>query len=190
MYLERFAELAGRVGDPDAADRAADALQTLWPDQALAWYWSGRALLDIDPARAVDCFERALELRPDLGHVHGNLGHVLSHTGRLEEAATAYREQAKRQPGSAIAHLNLGVHLLLAGATAEALELTALQHSQELGLDRRRHPETLLPCSCEPRLQQIGHHQRNSLIERDLLALGSLYPDQATVEVREKYYCI
>lgn len=51
-----------------------------------------------DYARAVDAFERARSIRPDLAHIHYNLGLALQKAGRAQEAVAAFRAALEVDP--------------------------------------------------------------------------------------------
>ncbi|MFO1054685.1 MAG: protein kinase [Planctomycetota bacterium] len=120
LLHQQHAEIAGWLGDAEAARRSALALQSLWPDDAMTWYASGRALLTVDPERAVDCFRRARTLRPDLPHVAGNLALALRAAGHLDEAVVDFEEAIALDPASPIVHINYGETLLARGEPQRA----------------------------------------------------------------------
>ena len=70
--------------------------------------------------KAVACYRRALELKPDLP-AHYNLGNTLKKQGKLDEAAACYRRAVNLKPDFAVAHYNLGVALKEQGRTDEAI---------------------------------------------------------------------
>jgi predicted TPR repeat methyltransferase len=57
---------------------------------------------------AVPCYERAIELQPDLADAHNNLGNALQQQKRHEEAVVLYERAIALRPEMADAHLNLG----------------------------------------------------------------------------------
>lgn len=100
-------------------------------------------------------YRKAIELQPDAA-AYNNLGNVLGARGRLKDAIDAYREAAKREPGLASAHYNLGHSLILAHRFDEAeAELTSAwrlaplesKYGESLGLFYKNNgePERALP---------------------------------------------
>lgn len=93
------------------------------PAAWMAWNNLGRELLS-DPARrdeAIDCFSRALRLRPDYFEARTNLGLVLTQSGRAVEALPHLRRAVELQPAAYQGHTNLGIALAGAGRAPEAL---------------------------------------------------------------------
>jgi tetratricopeptide (TPR) repeat protein len=78
---------------------------------------------------AIEAYQQAIALQPDLAWAHSNLGAVLAEVKRYVEAEVAYRKALELDPGNATAHSNLG--LLLAeqkrAAEAEAAYRKALE---------------------------------------------------------------
>src|SRR5262249_46361509 len=74
----------------------------------------GMALQECRPPRYEDAIRfltAAAALRPDSAGVRVNLGAALAETGRLDEAAAAYRQAIRPRPAFAAAHPNLGLVL-------------------------------------------------------------------------------
>jgi Flp pilus assembly protein TadD len=72
-------------------------------------------------AEAVECFLKALELRPDFTDARFNLGNAFAGLGRVDDAIECYRAVLARVPGSADTHSNLGVVLLERGDVDAAM---------------------------------------------------------------------
>jgi tetratricopeptide (TPR) repeat protein len=64
---------------------------------------------------AVECYRKALSIKPDCAATHCNLGLALQGQGRLEEALECYRCALAIDPDFAEAHWNGGLCLLLMG---------------------------------------------------------------------------
>jgi len=64
---------------------------------------------------AVVCFERALQLKPEMAAVHYNLGNALHALDRLEEAEASYERAVALDPDYAKAYHNLGCVLCAQG---------------------------------------------------------------------------
>ena len=94
------------------------------PETAETWYERGCFLEDDDaPEEAMAAYRRALELEPDLGDAHLNLGRLLHERGEVAEAEGHYRRALSTlpgEPGDATAAFNLGVVLQDLGRIREA----------------------------------------------------------------------
>ena len=73
-------------------------------------------------AEAIDAWERAVELRPDLAEAHFNLGAAHRDRGELPEALEAYRRAAELRPNWADAQLAFGALLRELGRPDAAVE--------------------------------------------------------------------
>jgi tetratricopeptide (TPR) repeat protein len=89
---------------------------------AEAWYEQGCALESGSPDEARESYAKALELDPDHGDAHVNLGRLLHEAGDLEAAETHYRRALEIRPDDVTAAFNLGVVLEDLGRDLEALE--------------------------------------------------------------------
>ncbi|MBF0159661.1 MAG: tetratricopeptide repeat protein [Magnetococcales bacterium] len=86
-------------------------------------YHQGNALLRQGEAQqAIDCYQQALQLDPDLFEAYHNLATVLYQQGRLQEALEHYQTILARWPDSSAAHNNLGALLQDQGDLAAAAE--------------------------------------------------------------------
>jgi tetratricopeptide (TPR) repeat protein len=81
----------------------------------------GNALLNRQQFfEAAACYQRAIDLRPDLSDLHSNLGYALSKLGRLDEAATSLGMAVQLNPNNPKAHYNLGEAFAQQGRLDEA----------------------------------------------------------------------
>ena len=71
---------------------------------------------------AIDHFQKALQLKPDIAEAHNNLGVVLAKIGKLDEAVEHYQEALQIRPDYAEARINLGNALRTLGKLDEAIE--------------------------------------------------------------------
>jgi predicted Zn-dependent protease len=82
--------------DRDALERRVETLRRLLerdPDDALAWYGLGRALLELArPGEATPAFRRALDAKPDYTAAWRELGRALLAEGEPAAALAALRE--------------------------------------------------------------------------------------------------
>jgi tetratricopeptide (TPR) repeat protein len=70
---------------------------------------------------AIAHFQKAVELRPDLGLAQYDLGTVLLQKGRVDEAIVHFQKVLAIKPDNAGAHFNLGVAFLQKGQVDEAI---------------------------------------------------------------------
>ncbi len=70
---------------------------------------------------AINCFQQALQIRPDFAEARNNLGNALLQTGRVDAAITCFQEALQIRPDFAEAHDNLGNALLQTGKVDEAI---------------------------------------------------------------------
>jgi FkbM family methyltransferase len=70
--------------------------------------------------QAVAHFEQALQLNPDYGEAHNNLGNVFYFQGRFDAAVACYEQALRLEPNFAVAHNNLGTVLSCLGRYEEA----------------------------------------------------------------------
>ena len=75
-----------------------------------------------NPAAAIECYRRALALRPGI-RAHNNLGSALRAGGRLEEAEAALARAIELRPSYASALANIGLVRQERARYAEALEM-------------------------------------------------------------------
>ena len=70
--------------------------------------------------QAIDCYQQALNLRPDYAEVYNNLGLAFKQQKRLDEAVVCYRRALEANPRYAVACNNLANTLRAQGRLAEA----------------------------------------------------------------------
>lgn len=86
-------------GDDPALDKALSAARALEPLNPRAWALSGKGFArQGEPAKAIEAFQRAVELRPDLSEGHAGLGLALLEAGRPAEAAPHLKLAADARP--------------------------------------------------------------------------------------------
>jgi tetratricopeptide (TPR) repeat protein len=114
-----------QAGDLDGGIAALRHALTLPPETMLANANLGMALMKKgDTAGALKALRRALELRPDPSEpweIHSEMGAALVRLGDGEGAISAFRKAVAQQPGSILAHANLGDALRYQGQFPEAL---------------------------------------------------------------------
>jgi len=103
--------------------------ETLWqniiacdPNCYLAYKNLGDALLQTgQEAKAITCFQKAMEINPGDASTHFNIGNALFKRGRLDEALAYYQKAVEIEPGDASAHFNIGNALFKRGRLDEAV---------------------------------------------------------------------
>ena len=107
--LTRNALAQHQAGDRSAAEalyRQALNLDPQHPDAlhylGLLYYQTGHLPLGISH------LERAVQLRPDASHFHGNLGNAYRAAGQRARAVAAYQQALRLNPRTPIVRLNLG----------------------------------------------------------------------------------
>ncbi len=86
-----------------------------------AWFMLGTINGKLNNAEeAIDCFRRAVSLRPDHALAHFNLGMALRGQGRNGEAVDAFREVTRLAPQRPEAYVGLGQVLMTLGRFDEA----------------------------------------------------------------------
>ena len=105
---------------------ALDSVEMLtkgYPNEPLLYNISGvcyKAIGQLDVA--VECFEKALAIKPDYTEVNYNLGLTLQELGQLDAAVESYKKALAVNPNYAEAHNNLGVTLKELGQLDTAVE--------------------------------------------------------------------
>lgn len=131
-------ELANKVAPLHLLDHKR-ATQRASSMQAEEWFELGSAVEVSDLERARDAYRRAIELQPDHGPAHLNLGRLLHEEGQLQAAIAHYRLAATSNGAVAadpvLAQFNLGVALAdhgdLQAAKQAYLAAVALDPSHE-----------------------------------------------------------
>jgi tetratricopeptide (TPR) repeat protein len=144
------AALAKRPNDPDLlyylgrasgllSKQSIDTLQAAYPDSARAHQAMAENYFVLrQMPQAEKEFQDALHLRPDIPHLHLELGLVYAGASQWEKAEEQFRAETKLQPGSAEAAYRLGDTLLQEGKFREAR--AELQRADRL---KPEMPETL-----------------------------------------------
>jgi tetratricopeptide (TPR) repeat protein/2-polyprenyl-3-methyl-5-hydroxy-6-metoxy-1,4-benzoquinol methylase len=149
-----------------------EAVVARYPRDADAWYMLGtvNARLDLIDA-AGECSRRAIELRPDFGEAHLNLGNVLLHQGRHEEALAEYGKVLALNPRHGGAYLNMG-HIL---AALDRDDESALSYRTALGLD----PSGAAGKAIRQQAQTLLQHGRLATAKTVLSVICDCRPDDA-----------
>ncbi len=122
LYHFEAAHVAGHAHDEAAARAAAQAIQRLWPDHEDTYWWSGLALMDVDPPAGAAAFRKLLTLRPNDAQAFSLLGRITANQGRLDEAETLFRKAVALRPDKGDLRHELGYLLLLQKRPDDAVD--------------------------------------------------------------------
>lgn len=152
---------------PIVRDARHDALWTD-PDyrpNADEWYELGCELEASEPERALEAYQKAIELDPELADAHVNIGRLLHMAGERGRAEPHYREGVKLDPDDPTPHFNLGVLLEELGRKDEA----ALAYKQAI----LRDPDFAdAHCNLGLLLESVGNRteaMRHLMLARQLM---------------------
>ena len=119
---ENFAKLLQHIGDPSGTEHEWRTVTELLPHSAAAWYGLGNVLDALGKSgEALNCFQKALLLKPSAVEARNGLGLALASQGKNSEAANEYRAALRQKPDFLEARVNLGLALAKEGKMAEAI---------------------------------------------------------------------
>lgn len=109
------------VAEFTAAQKAATEKDTnqhiIWAKLAEAYDLAGRN------DEAINAYQQAIALKPDVPGYHNNLGNVQARSGKVDDARASYIKSAELDPpNAATAWRNFGISLYNAGRLKEAVE--------------------------------------------------------------------
>jgi Flp pilus assembly protein TadD len=109
------------VAEFTAAQKAATEKDTnqhiIWAKLAEAYDLAGRN------DDAINAYQQAIALKPDIPGYHNNLGNVQARSGKVDDARASYTKSAELDPpNAATAWRNFGISLYNAGRLKEAVE--------------------------------------------------------------------
>lgn len=70
----------------------------------------------------IDCYNRALKIKPNFAKAHNNIGIAFRETGELATSIGAFKQALKLDPTYAAAHNNLGISMKIIGKLDAAIE--------------------------------------------------------------------
>jgi tetratricopeptide (TPR) repeat protein len=130
LILQASGQPLAAIPQFEAAMRAGSSAPTIYN-------FLGNALLQLNQeAKAIICYENALQLNPDYGAAHYNLANLLAREGRWQEAEAQYRETLRLVPGNPDVHENLAIALARLGRGPEA----GFEHQKALRLRSELSP--------------------------------------------------
>ena len=102
--------------------KKTDILYNANPNNALIFNAYGIIYASLENfQKSIDCFSKAISLKPEYIKAHNNLGNVLTHLGKFEEASRCYFKVIKLNPDFAEAYFNLGKLLQNVGKLEESV---------------------------------------------------------------------
>ena len=105
---------------------------TCRPDDAYGYYNLGNLLLEKGESQeAIEAYETAIRLRPEMVPPRVNVAHAYAQAGRPEAAVRTLKHAIETEPLSAAAHFNLGLILGEMGRRGEAIRA----HREALAVD-------------------------------------------------------
>ena len=108
-----------------------------------SYYLMGNAYADLGQYKeAIENYQEAIKLKPDLSKPHYNLGLAYAASNRITEAAAEFNQAVQLKPDYAEAHYNLGVAYLQLGKKQEAGARKILFPPQPSRLAKRSPPPT------------------------------------------------
>jgi tetratricopeptide (TPR) repeat protein len=126
--IETAEKAATEPAEPEADVREAEVLN----NRGIAFAKEGK----FDDS--LECYEKALQLRPAFAEVHNNRGIVFGRLNRLDEAVACYREALRVKPEYPEAYNNMGIAFARMGKGEEAIE--HFEHALRMKAD---YPEAL-----------------------------------------------
>jgi serine/threonine protein kinase/tetratricopeptide (TPR) repeat protein/TolB-like protein len=171
-----------RKGDYTNAISAYRRATELQPDNPRVFQMLGAAYqADGDVDKALENYRRALTIRPD-SRSYSNIGSLQSMQGRFGEAARAFEEAVKLEPGSLVAHRSLGDAYQRSGEPAKAREayLQAVKLGESMLHVNPRDGQTMAQLAvCEAKLG------RRTQAARHITEALRLSPNDAPVLYRD-----
>jgi TolB-like protein/Flp pilus assembly protein TadD len=140
VALGRVAEQSWLVTGKDRGSEAGEHFRRaleLDPQSTLALYWLGRFEQEANPARAIELFDRAVELDPLEFMAASSRALSLLQTGRTDEARAEYERLLEIYPDNAVLLRNYADAELVTGRVTHALELNA--RASTAGADNWSH---------------------------------------------------
>jgi len=114
-----YHHLGGRL---DEAQKAYEELVRAYPNEPWVHYSFGASLKTGNPARALEEFQREIEIQPDNVYAHLEIAYLLLPRAEYEGARGAAARAVELAPGLFAGHLALGRALLGLGDAARAVQ--------------------------------------------------------------------
>jgi len=79
------------------------------PDAETHFFRGNRYQIQNDPANAILCYQRAIDLNPDFAEAHYNMGNAYQDLNMADQAIGAYQKSLELEPDNINAYNNLGI---------------------------------------------------------------------------------
>jgi len=107
----------------EGAQKQVKVAVTLDPDNAEAWYLTGKLLNDTGkPEAAIEPLSKSVKLAPKFAAAHAELGHCYAYQAQFAKATDAFRKAVECEPGNASHRQALGAALAMGARSREQYE--------------------------------------------------------------------
>ncbi len=107
----------------EAAQKQVKVAVTLDPENAEAWYLTGKLLNDTGkPEAAIEPLSKSIALAPKFAAAHAELGHCYAYQAQFAKATDAFRNAVECEPANAAHRQALGASLAMGARSREQYE--------------------------------------------------------------------
>ena len=112
----------------------ADELLNKFPHSVVLFNFCGVIYVALNQYDAgIDCYNRALKIKPNFAQAHNNIGIAFREKGELATSIGAFKQALKLDPTYAAAHNNLGISMKIIGELDAAIE--CYEHAIKINLN-------------------------------------------------------
>ena len=161
-------EVCWRLGDSNSALPHYERALVDAPNDPSGWYGMGMVVKDVSADRAAQLFRKAIAVDPQYWLAHRELGWILSHSKRYDEAERCLRDAVRLAPEDAMSHAYLGIVLAFLDRWVEA------EHESRTAV-RMEPGNALYRCNWADALTALGRTQEAEVEYRSALAIDVNY---------------